>query len=287
MADNTYKIKVGIMGGSLFDHTIIKNPIEKAAHTIFGDPSDFLITGEISGVPVALLARHHRNHTIIPSKVNYRANIWALRMEGCTHILATTAVGSLREEIKPGDIVIPHDFIDRTQFRCETFYDGEPGHPKDVLHIPMCPAYNEPLREVVVKCLEHEVKLGKQLHTKGVVVCIEGPRFSSKAESNMYRLLGGDIVNMTAIPEIPLAKEAGLLYASIAMVTDYDCWKDTVVSVEEVKETFAKNKSKFINVVVQCVRAIGATNWDKAIVEAKVHCKASIMFKRHSIETLI
>ncbi|XP_030643921.1 S-methyl-5'-thioadenosine phosphorylase isoform X2 [Chanos chanos] len=218
------QIKIGIIGGSgLDDPDILEGRTERYVDTPFGKPSDALIVGKIKNVECVLLARHGRQHTIMPSNVNYQANIWALKEEGCTHILVTTACGSLKEEIQPGDIVIIDQFIDRTTKRAQTFYDGRPTSPPGVCHIPMAEPFCTRTREVL---LEVARALGVRCHPRGTMLTIEGPRFSSRAESLMFRQWGADVINMTTVPEVVLAKEAGLCYASIAMATDYDCWKE-------------------------------------------------------------
>ncbi|KAJ8970391.1 hypothetical protein NQ317_018370 [Molorchus minor] len=210
-------VKIGIIGGSgLDDPDILKNRKEKKVTTPFGDPSDVLILGEIQNVQCILLARHGRTHSIMPGKVNYRANIWALKNEGCTHIIASTATGSLQEHIRPGDIVLLDNFIDSNygdglQVDIRPFFDGEPGHPVGVCHLPLEPAYCDLTRQVI---FEVGKELGIPIHNKGTIVAIEGPRFSSKAESNIYRMWGGDVINMTSGAEVILAKEAGICYAS-------------------------------------------------------------------------
>ena len=168
--------------------------------------------------------RHGKGHTIMPTHVNYRANLWALKEEGCTHVLVTTACGSLREEIKPGDCVILDQFIDRTTKRVSTFYDGQPGHLKGVCHIPMDTPFCERTRGILIKTAK---KLGEfsAVHENGTVLTIEGPRFSTKAESHLWRTWGAHIVNMTTVPEVCLARELGLSYSAVALATDYDCWR--------------------------------------------------------------
>ncbi|MBF0329675.1 MAG: S-methyl-5'-thioadenosine phosphorylase [Nitrospirae bacterium] len=212
------KIKIGIIGGSgLDDPRFMNNPKTKTVKTSYGAPSSPLTIGKIEGVDVVVLARHGKGHTIFPTGVNFRANISALQKEGCTHILATTAVGSLREQIKPGDLVFVDQFIDFTKHRPLTF------HEKKVVHTPMAEPFCTDLRSLLVKSAK-EMKL--RHHKTGTVVTIEGPRFSTKSESHMFRLLGADVINMSTVPEAPLAREAGICYQSIAMSTDYDCWKE-------------------------------------------------------------
>lgn len=172
--------------------------------------------------------RHGKKHHLMPSHINFRANIYALKQEGCTHALVTTACGSLREDIHPGDIVILDQFIDRTTKRESTFYDGKPASPEGVCHIQMDHPFCERTRGILIAAAK---QLQLRLHERGTVLTCEGPRFSSKAESNLFRSWGCDVINMTTVPEVCLAKEAGLCYASIALPTDYDCWKDEPVSV--------------------------------------------------------
>jgi len=210
-------IKIGIIGGSgMDDPGLLKEKKEKSLSTPFGKPSSSLVVGKIEGVDVVILSRHGKGHTIYPTGVNYRANIYALKKEGCTHILATTAVGSLRERIRPGDFVFVDQFIDHTKHRPLTFYE------KKVVHTPMAEPFCEALREILSESAK-ELKL--RYHKKGTVITIEGPRFSTKAESHMFRAWGADVINMSTVPEVILAREAGICYQSIAMSTDYDCWK--------------------------------------------------------------
>ncbi len=212
------KIKVAIIGGSgLDDPGLMKEIKEKKVKTPYGNPSSALTIGRIQGVDTVILARHGKDHSIYPTGVNYRANIHALKEEGCTHILATTAVGSLRERIKPGDLVFLDQFIDFTRHRPLTF------HEKRVVHTPMAEPFCGYLRGLLS---DSSKKLRLRHHKAGTVVTIEGPRFSTKAESNMFRKLGADVINMSTVPEVTLAREAGICYQTIAMSTDYDCWKE-------------------------------------------------------------
>ena len=168
--------------------------------------------------------RHGRKHTVMPTNINYRANIYALKQEGCSHVIATTACGSLREEFRPGDFAILDQFIDRTTKRCSTLYDGAPTSPPGVCHIPMASPFCDHTRQILLAVAKD---IGVSVHDHATMVTIEGPRFSSRAESMMFHSWGGDLINMTSVPEVVLAKEAALCYASIAMVTDYDCWRDS------------------------------------------------------------
>jgi 5'-methylthioadenosine phosphorylase len=213
-----------------------------------------LTIGKIKGVDVILLARHGKKHQFPPTNVNYRANIWALKELGCTHILATTAVGSLREEIGRGDLVIMDQFIDFTRHRSitfhETFIDG-------AVHTPMADPFDKSLRaQLTAACKSTNIKH----HPKGTVVTIEGPRFSTRAESHMFRSWGADIINMSIAPEAILANEVKIPYAAIAMSTDYDCWKDDEAPVtwEAILEIFGKNVEKVTKVLIKTIESMNA-----------------------------
>jgi len=215
MADSS--IKIGIIGGSgLDDPKLLTDFQEIQPATPYGPASSPIVTGIVAGRPVAVLARHGRGHTIMPTKVPFRANIWALKELGCTHILATTACGSLRAEIKPGELVFLDQFIDNTRHRLLTF------HEEKVIHAPMADPFCESLRAVLVATAQ---ELGLPHHDKGTMITIEGPRFSTRAESRMFQMWGADVINMSTVPEVILARELGICYQSVAMATDYDCWK--------------------------------------------------------------
>ena len=216
-------VKIGIIGGSgLDDPKILKDYTEKEVETKYGKPASKLICGKISGIDCVFLARHGKSHNIMPTKVPFRANIQALKNEGCTHILATTACGSLREEIKPKDFVFIDQFIDFTKHRILTF------HEEEVVHTPMAEPFCSELRKLLIETAK---ELNLKYHNKGTMVTVEGPRFSARAESFMFQKLGADVINMSTVPEVSLAREAGICYASIAMATDYDCWKENEESV--------------------------------------------------------
>ncbi len=242
--------KIGIIGGSgLDDPKILEDFQEKDVDTPYGKPSSKLTCGKLSGVDVVVLARHGKGHTIMPTKVNFRANIWALKQQGCTHILAATAVGSLREEIKPGNLVFPNQFIDFTKHRTLTF------HEEKVVHTPMAEPFDKKLRELLVKTCE---KLGFPYNTDKTVITIEGPRFSTKAESKMFRLLGADIINMSTCPEVILANELEIPYQSIAMSTDFDSWKEgeEPVTWDMIKERMHQNSEKVKKLLTEVVGKI-------------------------------
>jgi 5'-methylthioadenosine phosphorylase len=246
-------IKIGIIGGSgLDDPNLMKNKKEKKVKTPYGSPSSDLTIGKIEGVDVVILARHGKKHSIYPTGVNFRANIHALKQEGCTHILATTAVGSLREKIKPGDLVFVDQFIDFTRHRPVTFHD------KKVVHTPMAEPFCKDLRSLLVKSAK-ELRL--RHHARGTVITIEGPRFSTKAESYMFRMFGADVINMSTVPEVVLAREAGICYQSIAMSTDYDCWKEgeEPVTWEMILDIMHKNAENVKKLLVAAISKITNT----------------------------
>jgi 5'-methylthioadenosine phosphorylase len=242
---------IGIIGGSgLDDPDILENPQYVEIDTPYGKPNSTLRRGTIAGREVVLLARHGRAHTSPPTGVNYRANIWALKDQGCSHILATTAVGSLKLEIKRGDLVILDQFIDFTRHRPMTFHERfEPNEP---VHTPMSDPFDQDLRLRLVSAC---AKFGYAHHATGTVVTIEGPRFSTRAESNMFRMWGAEVINMSVATEAILAVEAGVPYAAVAMSTDYDCWKtdEPPVTWEEICTIFKDNAQKVTSVLVEVI----------------------------------
>ncbi|MCG8367473.1 MAG: S-methyl-5'-thioadenosine phosphorylase, partial [Pseudanabaenales cyanobacterium] len=216
----TAQAKIGIIGGSgLYQMEALKDITEIEIDTPFGSPSDALILGTLGGARVAFLARHDRNHRLIPSELPFRANIYAMKSLGVEYLISASAVGSLKEDVKPLDMVLPDQFIDRTKNRISTFF-GE----GIVAHIafgdPVCPN----LAKVLANSVESLDLLEVNLHQGGVYVCMEGPAFSTKAESNLYRSWGATVIGMTNLPEAKLAREAEIAYATLALVTDYDCW---------------------------------------------------------------
>ncbi|MDR1025018.1 MAG: S-methyl-5'-thioadenosine phosphorylase [Treponema sp.] len=234
--------RIGIIGGSGLDNPdILTNSRDEEAVTPYGAPSSPLKRGIVGGTEVALLGRHGREHTIPPSQVNYRANIAALKAAGCSHILATTAVGSLREDIHRGDLVIIDQFIDWTKQRKMSFH--EKFAPHRPVHVPMGDPFNGDLRGLLI---EECARLGYPFHDTGTVVTIEGPRFSTRAESRMFRLWGGDIINMSIATEAALANEAEIPYAVVAMSTDYDSWREDEepVTWEAISRVFAENAQR-------------------------------------------
>ncbi|GHV91911.1 5'-methylthioadenosine phosphorylase [Spirochaetia bacterium] len=245
---------IGIIGGSGLDNPdIFSNPRDEEVSTAYGKPSSPLKRGSIAGAEVVLLARHGREHTIPPTQVNYRANIAALKAAGCTHIVATTAVGSLREEIRRGDLVVIDQFIDNTRQRKMTFHESfEPHNP---VHCAMADPYDRDLRKILIDACRH---LQYPFHEKGTVVTIEGPRFSTRAESRMFRAWGADIINMSIATETVLANEAGIPYGAVAMSTDYDSWKtdEEPVTWEAISKVFAENAAKVTSLLIRVIPLI-------------------------------
>jgi len=247
-------IRIGIIGGSgLENPEILQSSEEKHFETPYGTPSSSLLCGSVEGPEIVILSRHGRQHTIPPSKVNNRANIFALKEAGCTHIITSTACGSLREEIGRGDLVIPDQFIDFTRHRDITFFDEF--KPGSMNHTPMADPFDTNLRNLIISSA---MALGIKIHNRGTLVTIEGPRFSTRAESKMFRLWGADIINMSVAPEVILANEIGIPYAAIAMSTDYDCWKDdeTPVSWEAVIAVFNKNVDSVLRLITVVIRRV-------------------------------
>jgi 5'-methylthioadenosine phosphorylase len=245
--------EIGIIGGSgLYSMPGFTNVHEERIETPFGDPSDTFVLGEMSGRKVAFLARHGRGHRIMPSELNFRANIYAFKKLGVERILSISAVGSLKEEHKPGDFVIPDQFIDRTSKRIATFFgEGIVGHI----------SFGDPVCATLAKAAAQAcAKVGVTGHLDGTYVCMEGPQFSTRAESNLYRSWGADVVGMTNLQEAKLAREAEICYATIAMVTDYDCWRvgHAPVTIEEVIAVSNKNAENAAKVVKAAVAAIPA-----------------------------
>ena len=246
--------KIGIIGGSGLDNPdILRDPVDQYLTTPYGATTSPLRNGVIGGVPVVLLARHGRDHTIPPTQVNYRANMHALQSVGCTHVLASTAVGSLREEIGRGDFVILDQFIDFTRQRLMTFHQAFTPHSP--AHTAMADPFSEPLRQVLLAaCRDLDIRH----HPRGTVVTVEGPRFSTRAESRMFREWGADVINMSVATEAILANEIGIPYAAVAMSTDYDCWKtdESPVSWDAVLAVFQANATRMTDLLCHAIPRI-------------------------------
>jgi 5'-methylthioadenosine phosphorylase len=246
------KAEIGIIGGSgLYAMPGLTNVREERVTTPFGEPSDAFILGELEGRNVAFLARHGRGHRILPSELNFRANIFAMKMLGVDSILSVSAVGSLKEEHKPTDFVIPDQFIDRTYARTSTFF-GE----GIVAHV----AFGDPVCASVAAVLQRACDtVGVVGKNGGTYVCMEGPQFSTRAESTLYRSWGADVIGMTNLQEAKLAREAEICYATMAMVTDYDCWREghddvTIDQIVAVLHQNADNASKVVRAAVAALR---------------------------------
>ena len=222
-------LKIGLIGGTGLGHALAEDSSSGTRHEVetpFGRPSDAIIETTWAGVQVLVLSRHGPGHLLNPSQVPARANIFALKQLGCTHILASGAVGSLREEFRPQDLVIPDQIIDKTHKRANTFYERAAVHVE--FAEPFCPV----LRQILLEA-GRSSEQDHEIHDRGCYVCMEGPAFSTRAESLMHRLWGGDLIGMTAMPEAKLAREAEISYALIALVTDYDCWRNKPAGQEE------------------------------------------------------
>ncbi len=232
-------VKIGMIGGSGFDDPDFLKDVKAVKRgTPFGSLSHDLIIGKAGDIEVVIMLRHGKGHRIVPSAINFRANIWAMKEIGVTHIIATSACGSFREEIEPGHLVFPDQFIDQTRTRKSTFHEGD-----QVVHISMADPFCEKLRRILIATATDE---GIAHHATGTVVTIEGPRFSTRAESRMFRMWGGDIINMSSVPEAVLAREAGICYAVAAMSTDYDSWhqSEEPVTWEMIATTMNRERPK-------------------------------------------
>ncbi len=246
---------IGVIGGSgLYEIEGLSEIEEVTLETPFGAPSDNYVTGVLDGVKMVFLPRHGKGHRILPSEVNYRANIYGMKSLGVEQIISVSAVGSMKEEIVPGHIVIPDQFFDRTQGkRASTFFgQGIVGHVQ--FADPVCPALSRHLAAAADS-------VGATVHRGGTYLCIEGPNFSTRAESNIYRSWGVDIIGMTNIPEARLAREAEICYGTMALATDYDCWHEghEDVSVEAVIAIIQQNVSTARQIIARAVRDIAAS----------------------------
>ena len=264
MANNS----IGIIGGSgVYGLSDLSEVESLNLKTPFGEPSDQILAAELAGVKVYFISRHGRGHVHSPAEVNNRANIYALKNLGVNFILSLGAVGSLQEQLRPGDVVIPDQFIDRTKLRPNSFF-GE----GIVAHVPFSEPFCPVLRERALKVCKRVIKFREssvKVHMGGTYLCMEGPQFSTRAESKLYREFGADIIGMTHMPEARLAREAEISYASICTVTDYDCWKETDphggsanphggsdVDIKSIFEILAKNKQLSLDIVKELVVSV-------------------------------
>jgi 5'-methylthioadenosine phosphorylase len=245
------KVSIGVIGGSgLYQMEGLESLQPRDIETPFGKPSDSLFVGTLEGRRVAFLPRHGRGHRISPSEINYRANIMAMKMIGVEWIISVSAVGSMKEHIKPGHMVIPDQFVDRTVSRPRSFFgDGVVGHI--AFADPVCPT----LAGILIGACE---KTGAVVHRGGAYICIEGPQFSTRAESLIFRSWGVDVIGMTNLPEARLAREAEIHYASLAMATDYDCWHtaEEDVTIDQILRVLMENTKKAQAILTAAVKAI-------------------------------
>lgn len=261
----TEQAEIGIFGGTgIYDPGLLSESKEITIDTPFGKTSDSITVGVYKGRKVAFMPRHGRKHTIPPHLINFRANIWAFKEMGIKRIIAPSAVGSLQEKLRPGDFVIPNQFVDFTKSRKYTLYeDGK------VIHIsvadPFCP-------ELQSSAYSAAKNISLDLHKGATYVCIEGPRFSTRAESKFYKnVLGADIIGMTLVPECQLAREAQMCYVSISTITDYDVWADKPVTAKEVLETLSKNvhtTKNLLGVLLDLIPKERSCSCAKALEEA-------------------
>src|ERR1700731_1278288 len=244
---------IGIIGGSgLYEMNGLTNTREIRIKTPFGDPSDAVVLGTLEGKRVAFLARHGRGHRILPGEINYRANIYAMKVLGVERIISVSAVGSLQEELRPGEFLVPDQFVDRTRQRVSTFFgEGLVAHVS-FAH-PTCAQLSAALADASVHC-------GLKVHRRGTYICMEGPQFSTLAEANMHRQLHFEVVGMTNATEAKLAREAELCYSTIAMITDYDCWhpEHESVTATQIIATLNQNAENAQRVLREAVRALPA-----------------------------
>jgi 5'-methylthioadenosine phosphorylase len=259
-----FKADIAIIGGSgIYEQEMLSEAKEIKVYTPYGKTSDLITIGKYQGRNMAFLPRHGKGHQLPPHKINFRANIWALNEIGVKRILSSNACGSLQKNFAPGDILVLDQFIDRTKNRQSTFYDGG-----KVCHISVADPFCPELRELLFKKGQ---KLGININSGGTYVCIEGPRFSTRAESRLFRQWEADVVGMTIYPECVLAREAEICYGSIALVTDYDVWADKPVTTDEILTTMGKNidkaKKLFAEVVPEIPTKPKCDCWD-ALKEA-------------------
>lgn len=245
------KGRIGVIGGSgLYAMAALENVSEERVETPFGAPSDAFILGTLGDREMVFLPRHGRGHRIPPSAINFRANLYGMKALGVEWVISVSAVGSMREDIHPGDVVIPDQFFDRTRSRVSTFFDADV-----VAHI----AFADPVCGVMAQALQQAVATaGAAVHVGGTYLCIEGPQFSTRAESEIYRQWGVDVIGMTNLPEARLAREAELCYATLALCTDYDCWHDSAsdVDIGAILEVLRRNVQLAQDVIAHTVPAL-------------------------------
>ena len=259
------KAEIGIFGGTgIYDSEMLQNSKEITIDTPYGKTSDSITIGEFNGRKIAFMPRHGKKHTIPPHMINYRANIWAFKELGVKRIIAPSAVGSLKENFQPGNFALPTQFLDFTKSRETSF--SENGR---VIHISVAEPFCPELQKTVINSARKQDII---LHDKCTYVCIEGPRFSTKAESKFFKSTGADIIGMTLVPECQLAREAQICYVSISTVTDYDVWAEKPVTAKEVLEILSKNVEKtkeLLRVLIDKIPETKNCNCEKALSEAE------------------
>ena len=255
IASKKAQATIGIIGGSgLYSMKGLTDTKEIRVKTPFGEPSEAIVTGTLEGKRVAFLARHGRGHRILPSEINFRANIYALKLIGVDRIISVSAVGSLKEDLAPGQFLVADQFVDRTKHRISTFFGGGL-----VAHVtfdkPTCPQVSRVLADASDRC-------GVKVHREGTYVCMEGPQFSTLAEAHMHRAMGFDVIGMTNVTEAKLAREAELCYGTIAMITDYDCWHPGHESVTgaQIIATLNQNAENAQRVLREAVKSLPAAH---------------------------
>jgi 5'-methylthioadenosine phosphorylase len=258
-------VEIGIFGGTgIYDSGLLENSHEVDVDTPYGKPSDTITVGTFKGRKIAFLPRHGKKHTIPPHMINFKANIWAFKELGVTRIIAPSAVGSLKEELAPGHFALPTQFLDFTKSR-----DGSFSENGRVIHISVADPFCPELQSSIIQVTDSQ---GIEIHKDCTYVCIEGPRFSTRAESKFYRTTGADIIGMTLVPECQLAREAQMCYASISTVTDYDVWADKPVTAKEVLATLSKNveiTKKILAELIDKIPKSRSCSCEKALSEAE------------------
>ena len=258
--------EIGIFGGTgIYDSGLLGEAKEITVDTPFGKTSDSITVGIFKGKKVAFMPRHGKKHTIPPHMINFRANIWAFKEIGIKRIIAPSAVGSLQEQLKPGDLALPSQFIDFTKSRKTSFFEEE-----KVIHISVADPFCPELQSAVIMAIDN---LRLKIHKDCTYVCIDGPRFSTRAESKFYKnVIGADIIGMTLVPECQLAREAQICYVSISTVTDYDVWAEKPVTAKEVIETLTKNvetTKKILTLLPDFIPPQRRCSCEKALTEAQ------------------
>jgi 5'-methylthioadenosine phosphorylase len=260
-----HQAEIGIFGGTgIYDPGLLQNVNEISIDTPYGKPSDSITIGTFNDRKVAFMPRHGKKHTIPPHMINYKANIWAFKELGIKRIIAPSAVGSLKEKIKPGHFALPSQFLDFTKSR-----DGSFSENGRVIHISVADPFCSELQDVILKVVKNQ---DITMHKNCTYVCIEGPRFSTKAESKFFRSTGADIIGMTLVPECQLARESQMCYASVSTITDYDVWAEKPVTAKEVLETLSKNVAltkKLLTLLIDKIPKVRGCSCEKALSEAE------------------